>query len=69
ARETGLSPRAWLRRARLSAAAVALASGASVSEAAFASGYGSPSAFVAAYRLTFGVTPGRAFAGHQRRDA
>jgi AraC-like DNA-binding protein len=59
-RETGLAPRAWLRRARLYAASAALASGASVTEAGFASGYTSPSAFVAAYKSVFGITPGRA---------
>jgi AraC-like DNA-binding protein len=59
-RETGLAPRAWFRRARLYAASAALASGASVTEAGFASGYTSPSAFVAAYKSVFGITPGRA---------
>jgi AraC-like DNA-binding protein len=58
-RETELTPRAWLRRARLHAALVALQSGASVTEAGFACGYASLSAFVAAYRAVFGVTPGR----------
>jgi AraC-like DNA-binding protein len=58
-RETGLTPRAWLRRARLYAALVALQSGASVTEAGFACGYSSLSAFVAAYRAVFGETPGR----------
>jgi AraC-like DNA-binding protein len=59
-RETGLAPRAWLRRARLYAASAALASGVSVTDAGFASGYTSPSAFVAAYKSIFGITPGRA---------
>jgi AraC-like DNA-binding protein len=59
-RETGLAPRAWLRRARLYAASSALASGASVTEAGFACGYTSSSAFVAAYKSVFGITPGRA---------
>ncbi len=58
-RETGLSPRDWLRRARLSAATIALASGASVTEAGLAGGYASTSAFIAAYRAVFGITPGR----------
>jgi AraC-like DNA-binding protein len=59
ARETGLGPRAWLRRAQLSAATVLLCSGASVTEAALAVGYSSVSAFIAAYRSVFGTTPGR----------
>jgi AraC-like DNA-binding protein len=59
-RETGLAPRAWFRRARLRAASAALASGVSVTEAGFACGYTSPSAFVAAYKSVFGITPGRA---------
>jgi len=60
AAETGLAPRAWLRRARLVAATVALARGASVTEAGLASGYASLSAFVAAYRSVFLTTPGSA---------
>jgi AraC-like DNA-binding protein len=59
-RETGLAPRAWLRRTRLYAASAALASGVSVTDAGFACGYTSPSAFVAAYKSVFGITPGRA---------
>lgn len=58
--ETGLSPRAWLRRARLLDALVVLAAGASVTEAGLACGYASLSAFIAAYRAAFGTTPGRA---------
>jgi transcriptional regulator GlxA family with amidase domain len=57
--ETGLTPRTWLRRARLITAVVALASGASVTEAGLACGYSSLSAFICAYRTTFGTTPGR----------
>ncbi len=62
-RETGLSPQQWLRRARLGSAAMALAAGASVTEAALGCGYASLSAFIAAYRGAFGVTPGRALRG------
>jgi AraC-like DNA-binding protein len=58
ARETGLAPRAWLRRMRLGGASAALAGGASVTEASLAAGYASLSAFVAAYRRAFGTTPG-----------
>jgi len=59
AHETGMTPRAWLQRARLRAAALALAFGASITEAGLASGYASLSAFIAAYRSVAGVTPGR----------
>jgi AraC-like DNA-binding protein len=59
-RETGITPREWLRRARLARAMAALSGGASVTEAALEAGYSSLSAFVAAYRALFGVTPGRA---------
>ena len=58
-RETALTPRVWLRRARLREATCALVSGASISEAALGAGYASLSAFVAAYRSVVGVTPGR----------
>ncbi len=58
-RETGLTPRAWLQRARLRAATLALACGASITEAGLAGGYASLSAFIAAYRGVTGVTPGR----------
>jgi len=59
ARETGLSLDAWRQKARLVRAASALLNGESVTEAAFASGYDSPSAFIAAFRRQFGTTPGR----------
>ena len=62
-RETGFTPREWLRRALLERAALELAAGASVTEAALGCGYASLSAFIAAYRKTFGVTPGRAERG------
>jgi AraC-like DNA-binding protein len=54
-----MTPRAWLQRARLRAATLALAFGASITEAGLASGYASLSAFIAAYRSVAGVTPGR----------
>jgi len=57
--ETGRSPRAWFRHARLIEAMAALAAGASVTEAGLACGYASLSAFIAAYRAAFGTTPGR----------
>lgn len=58
ARETGLAPRDWVRRARLIAALASLATGASVTEAGFACGYSSISAFISAFRALHGVTPG-----------
>ena len=46
-------------RARLQQSVVSLSSGASVTTAALDAGYQSPSAFIAAYKRTFGVTPAR----------
>ena len=56
--ETGLTPRDWVRRLRLRTAITSLAHGASVTEAGFAAGYSSTSAFVSGYRDAFGITPG-----------
>lgn len=60
--ETGLTIEAWRQKARLVHAAAALAGGASVTVAAIDCGYDSTSAFIAAFRRQFGVTPGK-FAG------
>jgi AraC-like DNA-binding protein/quercetin dioxygenase-like cupin family protein len=57
--ETGLSLEAWRGRARMQQAVVSLSAGAPVTEAALDAGYQSASAFVAAFRRAFGVTPGR----------
>ncbi|MFT3722822.1 MAG: helix-turn-helix transcriptional regulator [Hyphomonadaceae bacterium] len=57
--ETGFTIDAWRQKARLIHAAAALAGGASVTVAAVDCGYDSPSAFIAAFRKQFGVTPGR----------
>jgi AraC-like DNA-binding protein/quercetin dioxygenase-like cupin family protein len=57
--ETGLSLDAWRGRARMQQAVVALSNGAPVTEAALDAGYQSPSAFIAAFRRAFGVTPAR----------
>lgn len=57
--QTGLTIDAWRQKARLIHAAAALASGASVTVASVDCGYDSPSAFIAAFRKQFGVTPGR----------
>jgi AraC-like DNA-binding protein len=57
--ETGMTIEAWRQKARLIQSAAALAEGASVTNAALACGYDSPSAYIAAFRKQFGVTPGR----------
>ena len=57
--ETGVPIETWRQKARLVHSAAALSAGASVTEAALACGYDSPSAYIAAFRRQFGVTPGR----------
>lgn len=57
--ETGLSIEAWRQKARLVASAAVLAAGGSVTEAGMQCGYDSPSAYIAAFRKQFGVTPGK----------
>lgn len=59
--ETGLGVGAWARGARLSHAIQLLAEGRSVGEAGFGAGYGSSSAFIAAFRRVHRVTPARYF--------
>lgn len=59
--ETGLPFGAWRQRARLLRALQVLAEGETVTRAASAVGYESTSAFVAAFRRTFGKTPGQYF--------
>lgn len=59
--ETGMPIGRWSRQARLLQALRLLAAGATVKVAAHAAGYGGDSAFVAAFRENFGVTPGRYF--------
>jgi AraC-like DNA-binding protein len=61
--ETGLSMEAWRTRARLQHGLVQLTAGASVTSAALEAGYASPSAFIAAFKAAFGVTPARYRAG------
>jgi AraC-like DNA-binding protein len=60
--ETGLSLGQWGRQARMLNALRGLAAGRAVKAVAEAAGYRTPSAFVAAFRTTFGTTPGRYFA-------
>ena len=59
--ETGLTPAAWGRQARLLSALRGLAAGAPVKAVARAAGYSTDSAFVAAFKAVFGATPGRYF--------
>jgi AraC-like DNA-binding protein len=60
--ETQLSLGRWRRRARILQAVTLLADGHTVTAVAIATGYASPSSFVAAFRAELGVTP-TAFAG------
>jgi len=57
--ETGLALDTWRQKARLVHAVAALTGGATVSSTAVASGYESASAFIAAFKKHFGMTPGR----------
>ncbi|GAA0773587.1 AraC family transcriptional regulator [Roseibium denhamense] len=59
--ETGLSYRTWCRQVKLFRALELLAAGRSVSNVSDKLGYEGPSAFVAAFKKAFGVTPGRYF--------
>jgi len=61
--ETGLSFGRWRTHARLRAAMPVLATGHPVAAAARRAGYGSASAFVAAFHRTVGVPPGTYFGG------
>jgi len=57
--ETGMTIESWRQKARLVHSAAALAEGATVMNASLACGYDSSSAFIAAFRKQFGVTPRR----------
>jgi AraC-like DNA-binding protein len=59
--ETGMSPGRWRRQRALLQAVEGLAGGTPIKMVAASSGYATPSAFVAAFRKQFGVTPGRYF--------
>ena len=59
--ETGMSFGAWRQQLRLGRALEKLAAGDSVTAVAFESGYAGVSAFVAAFKATFGRTPGQYF--------
>jgi AraC-like DNA-binding protein len=66
--QTGLTFGRWRRRARLLAALAALENGDSVTRAALSCGYDAPSAFIAAFKEAFGVTPGN-FLGMGKEEA
>jgi AraC-like DNA-binding protein len=57
--ETGLSFGMWRQKARMLDSIRLLAEGKSVTDTALDSGYDSLSAFIAAFKKTFGYTPGR----------
>jgi AraC-like DNA-binding protein len=59
--ETGMTPGRWRQQHLLLMALEKIAGGLSVKAAASIAGYATPSAFVAAFRKAFGVTPGRYF--------
>jgi AraC-like DNA-binding protein/quercetin dioxygenase-like cupin family protein len=58
-KESGLSLEAWRARLRMQQALVSLSAAAPVTQAALDAGYQSPSAFIAAFKRAFGVTPAR----------
>jgi AraC-like DNA-binding protein len=62
--ETGLTPGRWRQQRKLMATLELIALGEQVKTAAVAAGFASASAYVAAFRKVFGVTPARYFAPH-----
>lgn len=66
-RDTGMSFQAWRRQLRLTEALASLAQGETPARAAAAVGYVSGPAFGAAFRATFGTTPGRSRRGAEDR--
>ncbi len=59
--ETGLSFSEWRTNARMRSALTRLAAGDPITAIAFDAGYGTPSAFIAAFRRVTGEKPGRYF--------
>jgi len=59
--ETGLTLGGWRQQARLMKALRLLGAGAKIAPTAFEAGYGTPSAFIAAFRKAFGTTPAKYF--------
>lgn len=68
-RDTGMSFDRWRTHMRLRAALPLLAEGRTVSQAAHAVGYATPSAFLAAFRRTVGTSPGRYLSGDAVTEA
>ena len=58
-KDTGLTLEAWRQKSRLIWSVTQLSNGSSATEAALGCGYDSLSAFIAAFKKQFGVTPGR----------
>ena len=67
--QTGLSFGDWRQRLRLLVALGGLEQGRPVTRVALDSGYASPSAFIAAFRRAFGVTPTEMFKQHTETAA
>ena len=67
--ETGMSYAAWRQQACLLAALTRLSRGQSITDVAMELGYGSASAFTAAFRRVLGEPPSRYLAGEQRTRA
>lgn len=65
-RETGMTFAGWRRRLRLLAAVSRLGAGEPVTRVAYDLGYHSPSAFVAMFRRSLGMPPGRYLKGPAR---
>jgi len=59
--ETGMTLGRWRQQRMLLQGMERVAAGATVEQASVAAGYGSPSAFIAAFRRTFGATPATYF--------
>ena len=57
--DTGISFGLWQQKARMLTAVRLLAEGRSVTDAGLDAGYTSLSAFIAAFKRTFGCTPGK----------
>lgn len=67
-KETGMSFRLWRQRSRLLSSLALLERGDRVTDVALACGYGSLSAFIAAFREQMGFTPGELLAGVKESD-
>ena len=65
--ETGLTVGRWRQQRMLLRGLEQVAAGTPIGAAAIAAGYGSPSAFIAAFRKAFGATPGHFFSAAPQR--